>query len=105
MTGVQTCALPIFKREEERVGGYNGRTVVKPSMFERMVLEQVQPMIKEAISGWLSEHHEEVEQAINGVVEQGIAATVVKVFRDEMRQPMYEMGGRLQQVINKLGGI
>ena len=95
----------LFKRETVRVGGYSGHDEVRPSRFEVLVKEAVEPMIKAAIADWLSEHHEEVKSSIQGVVEQGIAKTVVKVFREEMRQPMYEMGGRLQQVINKLGGV
>jgi hypothetical protein len=94
----------LFKRTV-RVGGFNGYDKVQPSRFEELVKEAVEPLIKEAVTTWLVEHSEEVKASIQEVVERGIAGTVVKVFREEMRQPMYEMGGRLQQVINKLGGV
>lgn len=76
-----------------------------PSHFEALVKEATEPVLKAAIADWLAEHHEEVKASIQGVVEMGIASTVVKVFREEMRSPMHEVGGKLQQVINKLGGI
>jgi len=76
-----------------------------PSRFEALVKEATEPVLKAAIADWLAEHHEEVKASIQGVVEMGIASTVVKVFQEEMRSPMYEVGGKLQRVINKLGGI
>ena len=93
-------------QQEKVFDSYNSRqTGVKPSRFELLVKEAVEPAIKTAVTEWLAEHHEEVKASIQGVVEQGIASTVVKVFQDEMRQPLWEMGSKLQQVINKLGGI
>jgi YesN/AraC family two-component response regulator len=93
-------------QQEMLYDSYKSRQIgVKPSRFEALVKEAVEPAIKTAVTEWLAEHHEEVKASIQGVVEQGIASTVVKVFQDEMRQPFWEMGGKLQQVINKLGGI
>ena len=93
-------------QQEMLYDSYKSRQIgVKPSRFEALVKEAVEPAIKTAVTEWLAEHHEEVKASIQGVVEQGIASTVVKVFQDEMRQPLWEMGGKLQQVINKLGGI
>ena len=93
-------------QQEMLYDSYKSRQIgVKPSRFEALVKEAVEPAIKTAVTEWLAEHHEEVKASIQGVVEKGIASTVVKVFQDEMRQPLWEMGGKLQQVINKLGGI
>lgn len=95
----------LFKHETVRVGGFSGYDKVQPSRFEELVKEAVEPVIREAVTTWLAEHSEEVKVSIQEVTERGIAGTVVKLFREEMRQPMYEMGGKLQQVINKLGGV
>jgi TPP-dependent indolepyruvate ferredoxin oxidoreductase alpha subunit len=77
----------------------------EPSRFEELVKEAVEPVIKSEVEKWLSEHHEEVKASIQEVVERGIATNVLKVFEMEMQQPLAEMGGKLCQVINKLGGI
>ena len=95
----------LFKHETVRIGGYSGHDRVMPSRFEELVKEAVDPLIKQAVADWLAGHSEEVSASIREVVERGIAGAVVKVFRSEMQQPMYEMGGKLQQVINKLGGV
>jgi TPP-dependent indolepyruvate ferredoxin oxidoreductase alpha subunit len=93
-------------QQEKVYDSYNSRqTGVKPSRFELLVKEAVEPAIKIAVAEWLAKHHEEVKASIQGVVEQGIASTVVRVFQDEMRQPLWEMGSQLQQVVRKLGGI
>jgi hypothetical protein len=95
----------LFKRELIRGNSCHTPDRYEPSRFEQLVREATEPMVKEAIADWLAEHQEEVKASIQSVVEMGIASTVVKVFREEMRQPMYEIGGKLNQVINKLGGI
>jgi hypothetical protein len=95
----------LFRRELIRGNGYHTPDRYEPSRFEQLVKEATEPMVKAAIADWLAEHQEEVKASIQSVVEMGIASTVVKVFRQEMREPMYEVGGKLQQVINKLGGI
>ena len=93
-------------QQEMLYDSYKSRQIgVKPSRFEALVKEAVEPAIKTAVTEWLAEHHEEVKASIQGVVEQGIASTVVKVFKDEMSRPLWEMSSKLQQVINKLGGI
>lgn len=84
---------------------YNRAVGSKTSAFAELVRNEIQPLVKTCIQEWLAEHEEEVKTSIQTVVEQGIASAVIKVFRDEMRQPMREMGGRLQQVINKIGGV
>lgn len=84
---------------------YRRVTGSKPSAFVELVRNEIQPLVKTCIQEWLAEHEEEVKTSIQTVVEQGIAGAVIKVFRDEMRHPMYELGGKLQQVINKIGGI
>lgn len=95
----------LFKPELIRGNSYHTPDRYGPSRFEQLVKEATEPMVKAAIADWLAEHQEEVKASIQSVVEMGIASTVVKVFREEMRQPMYEIGGKLSQVINKLGGI
>ena len=86
-------------------GNFGAPDTYLPSRFEELVKEATEPVLRAAVADWLAEHHEEVKASIQGVVEGGIASAVVKVFREEMRSPMYEVGGKLQQVINKLGGI
>ncbi len=97
----------LFQQEKVYEGNsYNRRQIgVKPSRFEALVKEAVEPAIKIAVAEWLAKHHEEVKASIQGVVEQGIASTVVKVFKDEMSQPLWEMSSKLQQVVSKLGGV
>jgi hypothetical protein len=95
----------LFKAKLVPAKNYHDKDRYEPSRFEELVREATKPVLKAAIADWLAEHHEEVKASIQGVVEMGIASTVVKVFREEMRSPMYEVGGKLQQVINKLGGI
>lgn len=84
---------------------YNRVTGNKPSAFVELVREEIQPLVKTCIQQWIAEHEEDVKTSIQAVVEQGIASAVIKVFRTEMQQPMWEMGGKLQQVINKIGGV
>jgi len=95
----------LFKRELIRGNSYHTPDRYEPSRFEQLVKEATEPMVKAAIADWLAEHQEEVKASIQSVVEMGIASTVVKVFQQEMRQPMYELGEKLNQVVNKLGGI
>ena len=93
-------------QQEMLYDSYKSRQIgVKPSRFEALVKEAVEPAIKIAVAEWLAKHHEEVKASIQGVVEQGIASTVVKVFKDEMSRPLWEMSSKLQQVVNKLGGV
>lgn len=95
----------LFQAKLVPAKGYYEKDRYEPSRFEELVKEAVEPVINSEVEKWLTEHHEEVKASIQEVVEQGIASTVVKVFQAEMRQPIYDMGGKLQQVINKLGGI
>ena len=95
----------LFKAKLVPARTYHEKDRYEPSRFEELVKEAVEPVIKSEVEKWLTEHHEEVKASIQEIVERGIASNVVKVFQAEMRQPMYEMSGKLQQVINKLGGI
>lgn len=95
----------LFKPKYKKGEFYNSPSIEVPNGFQVLVKEAVEPLIKSAIEQWIAEHHEEVTASIQGVVEQGIAGTVVKVFQEQMRHPMYEMGGKLQKVIMKLGGV
>jgi len=94
----------LFQKQTVRVGGFSGYDKVLPSRFEELVKECIEPMVRTTITEWLSEHQEEVRASIQGVVEQGITATVIKVFKQETQQPMFDLSTKLQQVINKLGG-
>ena len=84
---------------------YNRVTGSKPSEFVELIREEIQPLVKTCIQQWIAEHEEDVKTSIQVVVEQGMASAVINVFRTEMQQPMWEMGGKLQQVINKIGGL
>lgn len=95
----------LFKRTIENGYGYQARDVEKPSMFELMVVEEVKPMIKEALEKWISENSEEINKLIREIIEQGITGIISRVITEAFRQPLYQLQGNLSQVINKIGGI
>jgi hypothetical protein len=84
--------------------GYNESKEL-PSVFAELVGNQVKEEVSNALKEWLAEHHEEVTAAITEALKDGIVTLVVSRFKSEMQQPMYALGGQVQQVINKLGGI
>lgn len=95
----------LFKRTIERGYGYQARDVEKPSMFELMVVEEVKPMIKEALEKWISENSEEINKLIREIIEQGITGILSGVITEAFRQPLYQLQGNLSKVISKIGGI
>jgi hypothetical protein len=95
----------LFERKLIPAKTYYEKDRYEPSRFEELVKESVEPVIRSEVKKWLTEHHEEVKASIQEIVERGIAGNVIKVFEMEMQKPLAEMGGKLYQVINKLGGI
>ena len=71
----------LFKRELVTPKNYHDKPYYKASRFEELVKETTEPILRAAIADWLAEHHEEVKTSIQEIIEQGIAATVVKVFQ------------------------
>lgn len=95
----------LFKKTTKRTGQWGNESIEVPSDFEKMVRDQVDPLIALQIKEWLASHHEEVKAIIQEVVEKEITATVFKTFNAYMQAPMSELGGKLYSVISKIGGV
>lgn len=95
-----------FKRTTETINeGYgNTRTVEHPAMFEKLVREAVNPIIKDAaervISGWIAAGNEGVvEKIIRERVDAGLVDLVISSFDRALQGALYSGQSPIMNVI------
>lgn len=96
----------LFKDRQVIVGySYNQRTEAQPSAFKEMAMEQIKPMIEEAIRQWIADNQESLKQQVNEIVEQGILKACYRALQAEFLKPTLTLQNEVTQVISKIGGL
>lgn len=83
---------------------YGSFITEEPPQFIELVKEQVQPIVKDAVDKWISEHQEEVTQTIEKVIQDGILSACYKSFEAHMKQPMWNLQSEVSRILTKIGG-
>ena len=68
MTGVQTCALPIYKELDKRFAVVNGKKITKKARIEATVLNSLTPMSKADICKILPDVSPTTVEAVLGAL-------------------------------------
>jgi hypothetical protein len=88
---------------EERIvpssSHYYDRDKKKPSLFQELVTEQVQPMMEKAITAWLQDNSEQVTTTIDAVLKDGLLGALSKAIEYKMQTPILSLR---QEISNKL---
>jgi len=87
---------------EERIvlsSSYYDRDKKKPSLFQELVTEQVQPMVEKAITAWLQDNSEQVTTTIDAVLKDGLLSALSKAIEQKMQIPILNLG---TEISNKL---
>ena len=87
---------------EERIvqsSSYFGGNQKKPSLFQELVTEQVQPMMEKAITAWLQDNSEQVTSTIDAVLKDGLLGALSKAIEQKMQTPVFNLR---QEISNKL---
>ena len=87
---------------EERIvqsSSYFGGNQKKPSLFQELVTEQVQPMMEKAITAWLQDNSEQVTSTIDAVLKDGLLSALSKAIEQKMQTPVFNLR---QEISNKL---
>jgi hypothetical protein len=78
---------------------YYDRDKKKPSLFQELVTEQVQPMMEKAITTWLQDNSEQVTTTIDAVLKDGLLGALSKAIEYKMQTPILNLR---QEISNKL---
>ena len=77
-----------------------GRSTMEPPLIHQVVKEVLGPRMNAAVSTWLSEHDEAVNEAVSEAVRDGIAQALVSAvnsyFEQAMNQLRYDIENKLR---------
>ena len=78
----------LLEQREVRRQGYGGQIDIKPPLLHELLLEQMQPLVRDEITKWLTHHPQQIEDAISKAVREGITAIVLTVLDDKLSTAM-----------------
>ena len=87
---------------EERIvqsSSYYSGNQKKPSLFQELVTEQIQPMMEKAITAWLQDNSEQVTSTIDAVLKDGLLSALSKAIEQKMQIPVLNLR---TEISNKL---
>jgi hypothetical protein len=95
----RTIEKSFFEERIVQSSSYYGNDQKKPSLFQELVTEQVQPMVEKAITVWLQVNSEQVTSTIEAVLKDGMLSALSKAIEYKMQIPVMNLR---QEISNKL---
>ena len=95
----RTIEKSFFEGRVVPSSSYYGNSQLKPSLFQELVTEQVQPMMEKAITAWLQDNSEQVTSTIDAVLKDGLLSALSKAIDYKMQIPVMNLR---TEISNKL---
>lgn len=98
----QVLKEEFFGKRKEETGGWNSKTIIKPSQFEEMVLDAAKPMILSHVIKLLEENPTLISDKINDILDIGFKELVVSVLKRVVINTIQENPYVVTQAINSM---
>jgi hypothetical protein len=95
----RTIEKSFFEERIVQSSSYYSSAQKKPSLFQELVTEQVQPMVEKAITVWLQDNSEQVTSTIDAVLKDGLLSALSKAIDYKMQIPVLNLR---TEISNKL---
>ena len=94
----------LFKeRIKQRTGGYHSSVEYDPPLIHVLLLEQLEPMLKQVVREWVNEHSDEVMAAFDKTMQDGLGQVMLNGFAalfdnalHPVRQQVWDIANRTQ---------
>lgn len=84
---------------------YYDKTKIIPSKFNRLVSEQIDPIVKQCVEEWISDNEDVVLELINRTLERGILNACASALNYQLQGPLATPRGDITNVLTKLGSV
>lgn len=92
-----------FKPVIIKTGSY-GHTTKDPSLVEKLLKEQLSPLVYKVVVQWVADHEAQVQDLIKEQLGAAFGVAVLNAFSSIFRSDFEQFGNNLSQRLANLGG-